>query len=973
MMLNAKSRPLIGAALLLSSLGITTSCIDNGYDLNKDIDMNISVSGDIFTIPLGYTEETTLSKLIEETETLKLEDGIYSIKKADDIDPVNIDVDAVSIKIDEPSFDGVKVDFDANIDNFTISNKESSSKLNAPKIEVNVNLPKDKSMDTTKPFIASGGSITDHSDFNFKYIKPEWPEEVKTIHSVILKDESGKEYGQKVSFAVTAPAGKMKITNFTVTFPSGFILKDINGKVNGNFITLAKNQIQSTETANYEFYVYGQTLEKERDNGIDINDQITYTFTYTTEATPSSGENIQVQMKSTSFNFDYAMVTTNEIKAEMTDGKVEMKTTVKGLDDVNEVHKITFEDNSPLIVMDIAKDLDLPVDFKSGNLVIEFPSYYNLTLADKSNSGITYANHLLTIPAIAMPDAKVKLKLGSADLTGKPIITENSEKVIKLEDPVKYYLQNNQPMKLQKDKISSKDVAGLETKTLDVFVTGGEMLIANAEVKADAYTAEVEDKTSFEVKEDVDEALSILKTVAWKEGEHPTITLNITFPNFPSDIDKLKFDGLKIQMPKFIKFAASAGVDKDNVLTLNDQFTVKDSYKKVMETVGMDFSYMNGGNGLATKASTTDGKRLLEITDAKETKIDITGNVKTIAGTILNTDKLKDIQVMPVVTIDEMPIGKVTGTVDPVIDPVNEEVDLDLGDDLDFLKDEGNELDIHNPQIMLTLKNTVGVPVDLSLNMYGVDENGNVIETSKVGPVKFQLQPTNADQESKTSMFLLSRQKMQVSESTADTYNENVVVADLYKLMQRVPEKVKFEMTAKANDGKEHHIDLAKDMTITGGYDVIVPLQFEDININYKEEIDELQDDLSDVLDKTTSAELEIHADILNKVPLQMVLSAKAMDTNSSELTTIVTTVFANDKEGGIIAGTLKEGEAAKTPVIIHLKATSSAELKRLDKIELNIHATANETTAGLPLKGEQSIQITNAKVKIKKVNLDLN
>ena len=90
--MNARKKPLIITALSVMSLGITTSCLNNGYDLNKDIDLNISVSGDVFTIPLGYSEETTLSKLIEETETLKLEDGIYSIRKEDKIDPVNINV-----------------------------------------------------------------------------------------------------------------------------------------------------------------------------------------------------------------------------------------------------------------------------------------------------------------------------------------------------------------------------------------------------------------------------------------------------------------------------------------------------------------------------------------------------------------------------------------------------------------------------------------------------------------------------------------------------------------------------------------------------------------------------------------------------------------------------------------------------------------------------------------------------------------
>ena len=45
MMLNTKKRPLIAAVLLLTSFGITTSCIDNSYDLNKDIDRTVFIAG----------------------------------------------------------------------------------------------------------------------------------------------------------------------------------------------------------------------------------------------------------------------------------------------------------------------------------------------------------------------------------------------------------------------------------------------------------------------------------------------------------------------------------------------------------------------------------------------------------------------------------------------------------------------------------------------------------------------------------------------------------------------------------------------------------------------------------------------------------------------------------------------------------------------------------------------------------------
>lgn len=979
MMFKATRKPFVNAVMLLTSLGITTSCIDNGYDLNKDIDMNISVGGDAFTIPLGYSEQTTLDKLIDESETLKkMDDQTYAIKKNDGIDDVSIKVDPVNIKIDEPSFSGTTVDFEAGLDDFNVADKKSSSKLDAPSIVVDVKLPEDISMDTgMRPIVTGGGTINDQeSPFEFTY-KKEWPKEVKTIHEVVLQDQSGnKKYGQKIAFNVIAPAGMINITDFTVKFPVNFILYNANGeKQPGNSIQLARG-LQTESKATYEFYVYGQKLNASLPTGIEIHDKITYNFTYTTEKAPTSTDMLSVQMEKTDFIFDHALVTTNDIEANMKRGTVEMNTTIDGLEDVNEVHSVDFKDNS-ILAMDIAKGLELPVDFKSGDLVIEFPSYYKMELKEADN-GITYTGNELTIPATALPDAKVALLLKQVNFTGtdkgKPVM-ENGKPIIKLTDPVTYYLKDNAPMILQKDNISSTDVADLDKKEMDVFVNGGKMEITNAFVDAKSYTAEVKDNTSFEVKEDVDEALKILKTVAWKTGSTPKMTLHINFSdNFPKEeISELEFSDLKIQLPKFVKFAAGIeGMDYDkNVLTLNDKFKVLEGYIKPLETTGMDFSYMNNGTGL--KTTVENGKTWLKITDENETKVDILGDVKTLGGDNINTDRLKGITVTPTVTIDEMPVGLVTGEVDPVIDDVDENVELDLGDDLDFLKDEGNELDIKNPQIKLTLNNTVGVPVDMNLTIYGVDENDKEIENSRVEGIKFQLQPTNVGQETKTSVFMLSREAMNMPENDATHHYENVVVSNLNKVMTRVPDRVKFHMNAKANNGTEHHVDISKDMTITGEYDVTVPLQFEDLNINYIDVIDDLHSDLEDVLDKTTSATLEILADALNNVPLDLNLSAKAQDTDGNELTTIEATVYANDIKDGKIGGAITEDSAVKTPILIRLVATSSADLKKLDKLELTIHAKANETTAGLPLKATQWVKIENAKVKIKKANFDLN
>ena len=134
MILNAKKRPLIAVALLLTSLGITTSCIDNSYDLNKDIDMTISAGGEHLAIPVGYTEKITLDKIIEieEGDDLQLVDGEYHLLKSDNIDETNTSVNLVTVNDSENTINLVEVISNANYPSkidVSIFDKESEGKI----------------------------------------------------------------------------------------------------------------------------------------------------------------------------------------------------------------------------------------------------------------------------------------------------------------------------------------------------------------------------------------------------------------------------------------------------------------------------------------------------------------------------------------------------------------------------------------------------------------------------------------------------------------------------------------------------------------------------------------------------------------------------------------------------------------------------------------------------------------------------
>lgn len=136
MMLNTKKRPLIAAALLLTSFGITTSCIDNSYDLNRDIDMTISAGSEHLAIPVGYTEKITLDKIIEldEGDDLQIVDGEYHLLKKDNIDETNTSVKLVTVNESSNPIEPIRIisgNHDSDVYDILISNAESEGFINA--------------------------------------------------------------------------------------------------------------------------------------------------------------------------------------------------------------------------------------------------------------------------------------------------------------------------------------------------------------------------------------------------------------------------------------------------------------------------------------------------------------------------------------------------------------------------------------------------------------------------------------------------------------------------------------------------------------------------------------------------------------------------------------------------------------------------------------------------------------------------
>lgn len=1001
--------------VFLSAILCCTSCIDNDYDLNKDIDMSVSLGGNAFVIPIGSSEETRLDQIIDESETLKLDDeGRYSIKKEDDIDDVNIDVDAVTIDIDDPDVEPITVDFGDNtkINPFEVATDPSNISVNIDDVTVNPSMPNINGLEDTQtvPGVPNGVIDTDVTLSNSVNIEVNVPESsfenVKTIKDVYF----GGNDGQLVTFTIDAtdisnnlnPGNIQTVKSINITFPEGFVVSGGSASGTNQYIVTNDQMLESKKR--YEFYIL--KLQKDFDvNNRHFSGEVKFTMDYTINGTfksTSSNASISAGVPNIMFAFDKANVVTKDIDAEFDRGDIGVSSDIDGLDDVKSVKEVSFEPNTELTVK-ISRMKELPLNFTSGSKVlVKIPDVFVLTSKQMNgNSSYDAEKHILSIPAqslIGTGELDIRLGFSKIDFTVRDpngqAVSDNG--ILSLNEKAEYYplSENNQEkLVLESDELETDQLVDL-SRQIHINVLCGTsgtntLQVTNSKVVTKVVSSEFDTSSDLKVHEDnIDKALKSLKQVYWKNNESVLLTMKLNFKDLPKDIKKgIRFSPVKVNLPKFIVFEPQNDI-VDNVLTINESFIPQESndytYVKTLKIKGMDFTKIDEyKNGLAV----TDN-HVLEIPE-KYTKVEITGEVKTEEGEEINSEQLENFEVKPQVSIEKMVIGKVVGKVDPEIDPVNEEVDLDLGDDLDFLTEDGNEMVLENPVITVKLVNPVGVPVDLDLSMSGYLDGktepieGSTITANTASYPGFVINPALEDGTAVTTYILISRKAVQVNENNSTTKYYNLVLPDLANLMKRVPDQIKFKMNANIDQNVDHYVDITPTISengqdkarfsIKGHYDVSVPLTFETLNINYTDTIDNLQDDLEDFLDVALSTHVELNGDFVNGIPIDLNINVEPTDANNNPLTNISTKVYVNDQENGVLAGMAVDGQPSITPIKIVLNSQDREELKKLDKLFLNINASASQTNSGITLKGAQTIQLKNMRLYVKKVNLDLN
>ena len=241
MMLNTKRRPFIATALLLTSLGVTTSCIDNSYDLNKDIDMTVNVGGEHLAIPVGYTEQITLDKIIEldEGDDLQLVNGEYHLLKSDKIDETNTSVKMVTVN-------------------------ESSNPINS--INVLNNVDYSQPGDVTVEDIKSEGSVNTEAHGI--------DEAVIEIGSLTANTPAKLTLSFEINKTSSISYSDVTIDKMTITFPDFIKFEEGQSGLNGQVLTIS-NKTLSSSTYTIDLYIskyvfgekYGDGNKVKEENG----------------------------------------------------------------------------------------------------------------------------------------------------------------------------------------------------------------------------------------------------------------------------------------------------------------------------------------------------------------------------------------------------------------------------------------------------------------------------------------------------------------------------------------------------------------------------------------------------------------------------------------------------------------------------------------------------------------------------------
>lgn len=967
---------------LTAALGLG-SCVSTSDDLDLDkkklsLDMRLAPGG--LKIPVGSLNKIYIDSLIkinDDSALDTLESGLYGITMDGTIKKVEVDIDDVTIDIPNPDIDPISSKFDdTDIDDVEITGKSQKDTLKITSVTletINSSLPKLENTYTaslgveipvTPGFSFGPFNIpvpTRNVDCNFEYLLPK---DVKSLNKVVFGDPNSASGGQKLTlnvdlspfYAVTNDP-KITVKSLSIQFPDNFKISansDLNTYISADYVTVSNNSFSinmpdgvyvtgtaATESLPISFNVdeadfsnYGsETIDGTQ---ITYQNQLSYSLNLTISGTSTeSGKftpGVNVGITETLQMADFS-VDTNDKTISLEKSSIVSSFNITDLDKVKEVKTVDFDPEKSYIQLGIG-DFDItPFKFdESSAITLTFPSTISFV---KRNDKLVFDGATEIGKWDDVSDNTLKIWPGQAK--GKTIVLNISSLDVQ-QKVVNQSITINNTLEYSGD-ITIAAAKNLDKSALDVlnnkelsFAYSGNLKVTNASVVTDKIETTIDDTTYISIDEEIDKALKEVSTINLSKAA--AMSVGLKFQGIPQTIEKLTFSDVTIEFPDFLKLSYS-GTDtrvsyQDGKLTIDGDLTREKG------------ELSDNGNGFVIQGLKIEGMEFSQPQKINsenhlvlaDQEVRIKGTV-SVDGQTVNSGDMDEITVIPNVSFESVKVKSILGKVDPEIDPIHEDVELSLGSDIDFLKNEGNQLTLSDPEICISLTSTVTVPINLKLSLSSTDSDNKPIAEGIVPDENdgiIQLPACPVEDEQRVTTIVIYKETMPSTDLPNPIY---VQMSRLSDLMTTIPDKIQFDLTAKADTSNACEVDITRELTVEGKYDVQVPLSFNDLYMEYNDTIKDLGDNLKDVADKIESAEIFIDAKALSTIPLGVTITAVPLDYKNREIRDI-------SIEKCLIKAGSKEGTEVDVHIAVDLKKKGA-----LEKLEAIAFKAACESVEG--------------------------
>ena len=423
---------------------------------------------------------------------------------------------------------------------------------------------------------------------------------------------------------------------------------------------------------------------------------------------------------------------------------------------------------------------------------------------------------------------------------------------------------------------------------------------------------------------------------------------NLSFSlHFPAGLSSVvaSLDEISIQMPSFMELSdVSANIGADGSWSIDGSRIVFSNITTSRDlTVSARVSRLRFGVSDELGSLGIDGDKIV-----LDGRVHVSMNsVATVSG-----GSIEGLTASSDFAIDDMQITSVTGRFDPEIDLGNLG-DVEITGVPDFLTDGNVRVDLYNPQILLTLNS--------DLNMGGFV--GGTLTSWKDGqPIASVTVPEMAVRAGGMTEMCICRNGEGI-----EGYDVVQVVPELSTLIETIPDRITFEGTARADRNQTCEFELGHRYTVQPAYRVEAPIAFEEnAQIVYKDTIDEWHEDIED-FELSDNSYITFTANIENRVPAYLTLSAYAIDVDGQRMGDDEIKVEVSNT---VIASA--DGEtSSETPLTIRVSQNDGRALSRLDGLVFDVTASASDGGAnpveGMTLNSEKHFLIARD-IKIKLV-----